>query len=114
MVDGRKIADELAAAERDRRTLLPFTDEFPDFDLDTAYDAQWMGIQAKLDTGDRLVGAKLGLTSKAKQRVMNVDAPLYGFVTSSMLAPYGDPVEDCSGAYCGSTARSRTPRPVPR
>jgi 2-keto-4-pentenoate hydratase len=60
MVDGRKIADELAAAERDRRTLLPFTDESPDFDLDTSYDAQWMGIQAKLDTGDRLVGAKAG------------------------------------------------------
>jgi 2-oxo-3-hexenedioate decarboxylase len=96
MVDGRKIADELAAAERDRRKLMPFTDEFPDFDLETAYDAQWMGIQTKLDTGDRLVGAKLGLTSKAKQRVMNVDAPLYGFVTGSMLAPYGDPVDVAS------------------
>jgi len=33
------------------------------------------------------------LTSKAKQRVMSVDAPLYGFVTSGMLAPYGEPVE---------------------
>ena len=93
MVDGAKIAAELATSERDRRARSPFTDEYPDLDLDTAYDAQWEGIQGKLAGGDRLVGAKLGLTSKAKQKVMNVAAPLYGFVTSSMLAPYGEPVQ---------------------
>jgi 2-oxo-3-hexenedioate decarboxylase len=61
-------------------------------DLDTAYAAQWAGVQARLEAGERLVGAKLGLTSRAKQRVMSVDAPLYGFVTSGMLAPFGEPV----------------------
>src|SRR3981189_2722574 len=50
-------------------------------------------VQAKLDAGETLVGAKLGLTSKIKQQVMKVDSPLYGWVTSSMLAPYGEPVE---------------------
>lgn len=93
MIDAKDIAAELAAAERERRKLSPFTDTNPDLDLDTAYEAQWTGIQAKLDAGETLVGAKLGLTSKAKQRVMNVDAPLYGFVTSSMLHPYGEAVE---------------------
>ena len=93
MIDASEIAQELAAAERERRHLQPFTDASPELDLDTAYAAQWAGVQAKLDAGERLVGAKLGLTSKAKQQVMNVDAPLYGFVTSGMLAPYGEPVE---------------------
>lgn len=93
MIDAKTVAEELAAAERDRRRLAPFTDTHPDLDLDTAYEAQWLGVQAKIDAGQTLVGAKLGLTSKAKQRVMNVDAPLYGFVTSSMLAPYGEPVD---------------------
>jgi 2-oxo-3-hexenedioate decarboxylase len=93
VIDASWIAQELAAAERERRHRQPFTDEFPDLDLDTAYAAQWAGVQGKLDAGEQLVGAKLGLTSRAKQQVMNVDAPLYGFVTSAMLAPYGEPVQ---------------------
>jgi len=96
MIDASRIARELAAAERERKDRQPFTDEFPDLDLDTAYAAQWAGIQGKLDAGEQLVGAKLGLTSKAKQQVMNVDAPLYGFVTSGMLASFGEPVEVAS------------------
>jgi 2-oxo-3-hexenedioate decarboxylase len=92
MVDASQIAAELASAERDRRPLAPFTDAHPDLDAETGYAAQWAGIQAKLAAGDRLVGAKLGLTSKIKQQVMKVDAPLYGWVTASMLEPYGEPV----------------------
>jgi 2-oxo-3-hexenedioate decarboxylase len=93
MIEASQIADVLASAERDRKELSPFTDEHPDLDLQTAYDAQWAGIERRQAAGERLVGAKLGLTSKAKQRVMNVDAPLYGWVTDRMLLPYGEPVE---------------------
>lgn len=93
MIEASQIAEVLASAERDRKELSPFTDEHPDLDLQTAYDAQWAGVERRLAAGGRLVGAKLGLTSKAKQRVMNVDAPLYGWVTDRMLLPYGEPVE---------------------
>jgi 2-oxo-3-hexenedioate decarboxylase len=93
VINPQEIAGQLAASQRERRHRQPFTDGFPDLDLETAYAAQWAGVQARLEAGEQLVGAKLGLTSKAKQRVMNVDAPLYGFVTSGMLAPYGEPVD---------------------
>jgi 2-oxo-3-hexenedioate decarboxylase len=93
VIDPTRIANELSAVARERRHRQPFTDEFPDLDLDTAYLAQQAGIDAKLVSGETLVGAKLGLTSKAKQRVMKVNNPLYGFVTSSMLAPYGEPID---------------------
>jgi 2-oxo-3-hexenedioate decarboxylase len=93
MMDAERIATVLAAAERDRKELAPFTDDHPDLDEATAYAAQWAGVQAKLAAGERLVGAKLGLTSKVKQRVMKVDAPLYGWVTSGMLGGYGEPVD---------------------
>jgi 2-oxo-3-hexenedioate decarboxylase len=93
MMDAERIAAVLAAAERDRTELAPFTDDHPDLDEDTAYAAQWAGVQAKLAAGERLVGAKLGLTSKVKQRVMKVDSPLYGWVTSGMLGDYGEPVD---------------------
>lgn len=93
MIDAAQIAQVLVEAERDRKAVSPFTDEHPDLDEATAYDAQWAGVEAKLAAGDRLVGAKLGLTSRVKQQVMKVDSPLYGWVTSGMLLPYGEPVE---------------------
>src|SRR5439155_22605822 len=81
------------AAERERRAIPPFTDAHPDLDVDAAYRAQEAFVASKLAAGERLVGAKLGLTSPVKQREMNVDQPLYGRVTSSMLAPYGEPLD---------------------
>lgn len=92
MIDARSIADDLIAAERERKTIGQFSDAHPDFDLATAYQAQRLFVQSKLDAGERFVGYKLGLTSRNKQQAMGVDAPLYGRVTSGMLAPYGEPV----------------------
>jgi 2-oxo-3-hexenedioate decarboxylase len=93
MIDASAIAHELAAAQRERKELAPFSDTHPDLDLDTAYRAQWEGVRTRLDAGETLIGAKLGLTSRIKQQVMNVDSPLYGWVTSSMLTAYGEPVD---------------------
>ena len=93
MIDPSQIAQRLADARRERKALTPFTDENPELDETTAYDAQWAGVEARLAAGESLAGAKLGLTSRVKQRVMNVDSPLYGWVTSEMLLPHGEPVD---------------------
>ena len=93
MIDPTQIAGVLASARRDRKALSPFTDEHPDLDVALAYRAQWAGVEAMLADGETLAGAKLGLTSRVKQQVMKVDSPLYGWVTSGMLLPYGEPVD---------------------
>ena len=93
MIDPSQIAQLLAAAERDRRALPPFTDEHPGLDDAIAYDAQLAGIRDRLAAGETLAGAKLGLASRAEQQAMKVDSPLSGWVTSGMLLPYGEPVE---------------------
>ncbi len=87
------LAAKLVAAERERSAIAPFTDTQPDLDLATAYAAQKAFVQTKLDAGEHIIGAKLGLTSKVKQQAMGVDAPLAGVVTSGMLAPFGEPIE---------------------
>ena len=92
MIDAQAVANDLIAAEREHKTIPQFSDHHPDLDLATAYRAQRLFVQAKLDAGERFVGYKLGLTSRNKQQAMGVDAPLYGRVTSGMLAPYGEPV----------------------
>jgi 2-oxo-3-hexenedioate decarboxylase len=92
MIQPSDIADELLAAERERKPIAQFSDHHPDFDLATAYQAQKAFVGAKLAAGETLVGYKLGLTSRNKQQAMGVDAPLYGRVTSGMISTYGEPV----------------------
>jgi 2-oxo-3-hexenedioate decarboxylase len=85
VVNPQDVAGDLIVAERERTAIGQFSDLHPDFDLDTAYRAQQAFVQSKLDAGERLVGYKLGLTSRNKQVAMGVDAPLYGRVTSGMI-----------------------------
>lgn len=49
-----------------------------------AYSIQELLLQKQLGTGETLIGWKMGLTSEAKRRQMNLDSPLYGFLTASM------------------------------
>jgi 2-oxo-3-hexenedioate decarboxylase len=88
-----QVAEELIVAERERKEIAPFTDAHPDFDVDAAYEAQRLFVESKLAAGQTLAGAKLGLTSRAKQQDMGVSAPLYGMVTSGMIAPYGEALD---------------------
>ena len=101
MTPPQQIAQTLLAAERDRTETPQFGDRFPDLDVATAYRAQQAFVQAKIDAGDRLVGYKLGLTSRNKQLAMGVEAPLYGRVTSEHAVAH--PASRC--ASTGSSIR---------
>lgn len=84
------MAAALDGAALERRALAgPFTDTEPGLDADTAYEVQRLVVERRLARGARLVGAKLGLTSVAKQRQMQVDEPLYGRLTSDMVLGAG-------------------------
>ena len=88
----QEIADTLVTSERERKGIAQFSDEHPDIPVETAYAAQKLFVQSKLDAGETFAGWKLGLTSRNKQQAMGLDAPLYGRVTSGMLSAPGDPV----------------------
>ena len=82
-------AARLVGAVRDRAPLAPLSDTMP-IDEATALEVQDAVVQARIDAGATLVGAKLGLTSAAKQKQMNVDRPLYGWLTSDMQLDTGE------------------------
>jgi 2-oxo-3-hexenedioate decarboxylase len=84
-VTPEQAASVLRAARQSRRTVSPFTDDHPDLDEEWGYDAQAVDRTVRLAAGEQLVGAKLGLTSAAKQHRMGVDRPIVGFLTQSML-----------------------------
>jgi 2-oxo-3-hexenedioate decarboxylase len=92
VIDAKAVADALLAARRERKPLAPFTDEHPDFDLASAYEAQGLFVQGLVEAGERVVGAKLGLTSRAKQETMGVADPLSGWLTDAMILQAGSPV----------------------
>ena len=49
-----------------------------------AYAIQEKGIEFRVARGERLVGFKMGLTSEAKRKQMNLNAPLYEVLTDLM------------------------------
>jgi 2-keto-4-pentenoate hydratase len=106
-MDARTVADQLIAAEHEHRTIEPFTDRFPFLREEQAYAAQWLVVQNRIDHGERLVGAKLGMTSQVVQRALNVAEPVYGWLTSGMLAEPGESMEGRASYRPAPNRRSR-------
>jgi 2-oxo-3-hexenedioate decarboxylase len=69
------------------------TVDHPGLDLDLAYAVQEAGVRLLAGAGERPIGFKLGLTSRAKQAQMGVDEPLYGELTDAMLLDVGQPLD---------------------
>lgn len=57
----------------------------PDATLDDAYAIQDAFVAAKLAAGERQVGWKIGLTSKAMQAALNIATPDSGVLTDTMM-----------------------------
>lgn len=55
-----------------------------DFSRSDAYQIQELQFKLQQSTGARQIGWKMGLTSEAKRKQMNLDSPLYGFLTQNM------------------------------
>ena len=86
------VATELLACEAERRDRVKFTDEWPELDVETGYKIQDETLRRRLARGEKLIGVKLGLTSRAKQQRMGVDTPFVAWLTDAMVLPAGDPV----------------------
>ncbi len=90
--DVESVAAELLACEDERRDRVKFTDEWPELDVATGYEIQDLTLAKRLERGEKLIGVKLGLTSRAKQQRMGVDTPFVAWLTDAMILPAGDPV----------------------
>ncbi len=63
----------------------PFTDTHSELDEAWGYETQVLDRRQRLQAGESMIGAKLGLTSRAKQDRMGVDRPIVGFLTKAMV-----------------------------
>ncbi|BBX63703.1 hydratase [Mycobacterium saskatchewanense] len=79
-----ELAADLAQAERSREPIAPLTGAHPDIDVVDAYEIQLINIRQRVAEGARIVGHKVGLSSKAMQQMMGVDEPDYGHLLDEM------------------------------
>lgn len=88
MIDPGTAAQEaqlLDEAELHARQIRQTTQVHPDLTIDDAYVIQAAWQERKLARGEKLVGHKIGLTSRAMQASMNITTPDSGFLTESMV-----------------------------
>lgn len=95
----RAAAQDLLDAADGRLPLRSWSRRGEPLDLPTAYAIQDELLELRLRRGERVVGAKLGLTSLAKQRQMGVDEPVFGWLTDGMAIPSGVPFQLSQGIH---------------
>lgn len=88
-----ELAERLEHAELNVRALAKITDDYPGLSLEQAYDVQWEIRRRKEERGSRIVGFKVGLTSRAKMSQMGVSEPIYGFLADYFHEPEGGEVD---------------------
>ena len=81
--------DTLFDAMTMRTTIAPLTTQAPDITIDDAYLISRRFLERRLATGERVVGTKIGVTSKAVMTMLNVHQPDFGYLTDTMMFATG-------------------------
>ncbi|MEX0276846.1 MAG: 2-oxo-hept-4-ene-1,7-dioate hydratase [Ruegeria sp.] len=92
--DHARAAAELMAAERKGRQIGLLSLRHPEMGMDDAYAVQNAIYRAKLAEGRKVIGWKIGLTSKAMQYALNIDIPDSGILFDDMMFETGSTVPD--------------------
>lgn len=85
----KELAVLVDTAARQGETIAQLTTGAPDLGVDEAYSVQEASIALRLERGEKLVGMKMGLTSRAKMEQVGVHEPIYGRLTDAMIVPEG-------------------------
>ena len=88
-----EIAALLEDAEVNRREISKITKKYPELTLDEAYEVQWAIRRRKVERGTRIVGMKMGVTSRSKMKQMGINEPVYGFLADYFSQPDGGAIE---------------------
>ena len=104
-VDRNKAADVLMAAERERKQAVQLSKTWPDLTIDDSYAISREVARRKLAAGAKLIGHKVGLTSKAMQRSSQIDEPDYGHLFDGMMIADGAKVPH--EKFCRAPGRDR-------
>lgn len=90
-------ADAILAAETSRVPCVQPSKQWPGMELEDAYDIQRRWAAARTARGARIVGRKIGLTSRAMQMASKMTEPDYGVILDDAL--YNDGARIPAGTF---------------
>lgn len=85
----KQLGDELHTALVNRTTVKPLTERYADITIEDAYAISKVITDNRVAAGERVIGKKIGLTSKAVQNMLGVMQPDFGFLTDGMAYSQG-------------------------
>jgi 2-oxopent-4-enoate hydratase len=88
----RQLADELWQADQTAQPVEPLTDRYPELGISDAYAIQLINTDRRIAAGARIIGRKVGLTSRPMQSLLGVDEPDYGVLLDDMVVEDGDEI----------------------
>ncbi|MEE2652765.1 MAG: fumarylacetoacetate hydrolase family protein [Pseudomonadota bacterium] len=83
------LGDELYNALRSQQSIAPLTEREPDITIDDAYYISLRMLNRRQEDGEKVVGKKIGVTSKVVQEMLGVHQPDFGFLTDAMTFANG-------------------------
>ena len=86
------IAKKLREASESGQLISPIRDLIGNENLEAAYQIQTQNINLRVAAGARIVGRKIGLTSKVVQKQLGVDQPDFGALLDTMEVLNGDEI----------------------
>ncbi|WP_325984805.1 2-oxo-hepta-3-ene-1,7-dioic acid hydratase [Pseudomonas protegens] len=90
--DIQEAAARLNAAERSREHIGQLSLQYPAISIEDAYAIQRSWVEQKIRDGRKLVGHKIGLTSRAMQVSSNITEPDFGALLDDMLFDEGSDI----------------------
>ena len=84
-----QLAKDLYRAQVEKSPIPALTDNYPDLTIEDAYEIQQEVVRLKLQDGLKVIGKKIGLTSKEIRKQIGVFEPDYGIITSEGLLEDG-------------------------
>ena len=82
-------AQSLIQAEQERKPVVQLSKTWPAITLEDAYAIQALVNDSKVARGSRIIGNKIGLTSKAMQQSSQIDEPDFGVLHDYMMIEDG-------------------------
>ena len=80
-----KLAHELDHSEKTRVQIEHFSKRYPGMTVDDGYRVAREWVRIQLISGRKVIGHKIGLTSRAMQQSSQIDEPDYGTLLDNML-----------------------------
>ena len=87
-----QLGDELYEALANRKTVSPLTSRGFDITIEDAYHIQQQMLSRRLTNGEKIIGKKIGVTSKVVMDMLGVYQPDFGYLLDGMVYNEGESI----------------------